>query len=190
MIKSSQAEITLLLNELKSGNKETINQLLPMVYKDLRKLASRYLYKEHGQRTIQTTELVHEAYLKLVGGNEVTLQNRAHFFGLAANSMRQILVDYARKRNAQKRGGDLTRVSLCEGIIVFNNDNEKMIALDDALNKLSGFDSRLSRIVELRFFSGLTIEETAEVMEISVSTVKREWNIAKAWLFRELEKAA
>jgi RNA polymerase sigma factor (TIGR02999 family) len=184
----SQADITLLLNDFRNGNKDSFNQLLPIVYKELRRLASRYLKKEYSNRTIQTTELVHEAYIRLVGSNDVSsIHNRAHFFGIAANSMRQILVDYARKKNATKRGGDFTRISLYEDIIVVDNNNDKIIAIDEALKKLSLIDNRLCRIVELRFFTGLSIEETAEVTGVSVSTIKREWNIAKAWLFRELE---
>jgi RNA polymerase sigma factor (TIGR02999 family) len=183
----SRAEITLLLNDYSNGNKDSLNRLLPVVYKELRKLASRYLRKEYSSRTIQTTELVHEAYMRLFGDSEVSIHNRAHFFGIAANSMRQILVDYARKKSAAKRGGGFTRVSLIEDIIIIDNDSDKIIIIDEALKKLALIDNRLCSIVELRFFTGLSIEETAEVMGISVSTVKREWNIAKAWLYRELE---
>jgi RNA polymerase sigma factor (TIGR02999 family) len=190
MQNSSRNEITLLLSKLQKGDRQVVDKLMPLVYSELRRLASKYLSREYEKRTIQTTELVHEAYIKLIGNVNISWQNRAHFFGIAANSMRQILVDYARKRLAEKRGGSFTRVSLFEGILVFDETDEKIIALDEALAKLSEIDSRLSRIVELRFFTGLTIEETAEVMQISSSTVKREWNIAKAWLYREIENTA
>jgi RNA polymerase sigma factor (TIGR02999 family) len=184
----AQTDITLLLDDFRNGRKEIINQLLPVVYKELRRLASRYLRKEYNNRTIQTTELVHEAYLKLAGSSDIAANNRAQFFGIAANSMRQILVDYARKKHAVKRGGDFARITLYEDIVLTEGDNDRIIAIDNALTKLGDIDERLCRIVELRFFSGLSIDETAEVMNISASTVKREWALAKAWLFRELEE--
>ena len=188
MNNAAHTDITLLLDDFRNGRKEIINQLLPVVYKELRRLASRYLRKEYNNRTIQTTELVHEAYLRLAGNSEMAAKNRAQFFGIAANSMRQILVDYARKKHAVKRGGDFTRITLYEDIIITDGSNDKIIAIDSALIKLGQIDERLCRIVELRFFTGLSIDETAEVMEISTSTVKREWALAKAWLFRELEE--
>jgi RNA polymerase sigma-70 factor, ECF subfamily len=183
----AETDVTLLLNDYRNGNKDNINLIMTIVYKELRHLASRYLKKEYNNRTIQTTELVHEAYIRLAGSSDLNAENRTRFFGIAANSMRQILVDYARKKNAVKRGGDFTRISLCEDIIISDENDDKIIAIDEALKKLDVIDSRLCRIVELRFFSGLSIEETAEVLGISISTVKREWNLAKAWLFRELE---
>jgi len=183
---NSEHNITRLLNDVNSGDQAAINQLLPVVYCELKIIASKYLSAEHGSRTIQTTDLVHEAYLKLIGSQKISWQNRAHFFGIAANSMRQILVDLARKRKAAKRGGDETKISLSEGIVVMDETDDKLIALDEALNKLAEFDQRLSKIVELRFFSGLTIEETSAVLNLSDSTIKREWNVAKAWLHREL----
>ncbi len=186
MQQPSRENITILLNDVSSGNKEALNELLPLVYNELRKLASKYLGAEYKNRTIQTTELVHEAYLKLLGNQNISWQNRAHFFGIAANSMRQILVDLARKRNAKKRGGDETKISLQEGLIIMDETDDKLLALDEALKKLETFDKRLSQIVELRFFSGLTIEETAAVLNFSDSTIKREWNVAKAWLYKEL----
>jgi len=189
MKKSSQTDVTLLLNELQSGNKETINKILPIVYNELRKLASKYLDKEYGNRTIQTTELVHEAYLKLIGGSEVSWQNRAHFFGLAANSMRQILVDYARRRNARKRGEGKDNISLDDAPTVSVQMDDQILALDEALQKLETVDERSCKIVELRYFSGLTIEETAEFLEISPATTKRDWNFAKAWLYREMKNS-
>jgi RNA polymerase sigma factor (TIGR02999 family) len=181
----SQSEITLLLHQVRSGSKPALEQLLPLVYDELRQLASRYLHQEYQHRTIQTTELVHEAYIRLVGA-DITWENRAHFFGIAARSMRQILVVEARKRNAEKRGGEFTRVSLAEGILVSDQTDGKLLALEDALTRLETFDARLCKIVELRFFTGLSIEETAEAMLLSPATIKREWAVAKAWLHREI----
>jgi RNA polymerase sigma factor (TIGR02999 family) len=189
MNNTSHTEITLLLNELQNGNKESINKILPLVYNELRRLASKYLKKEYSNRTIQTTELVHEAYLKLIGSNEVSWQNRTHFFGIAANAMRQILVDYARKRKAGKRGEGKDNISLDDAPTISVQTDEQILALDNALKKLETVDERSCKIVELRYFSGLTIEETAEFLEISPATTKRDWNFAKAWLYREIKSA-
>ena len=185
MVPSQSFEITQLLNQLRGGSSTALEQLLPLVYDELRRLASIYLQKEYQHRTIQTTELVHEAYLRLVG-SDVSWENRAHFFGIAARSMRQILVAQARKRNAEKRGGEFTRVSLAEGILVSDKTDDKLLALEEALAKLESFDERMCRIIELRFFAGLTIEETAEAITLSPATIKREWAVAKAWLQREI----
>jgi RNA polymerase sigma factor (TIGR02999 family) len=188
-VQSSPNELTLLLEEASKGNKTVINKIFPIVYNELRKIASKYLYKEYGERTIQTTELVHEAYIKIMGGSNISLENRSHFFGIAANAMRQLLVDFSRKRNAEKRGGqNHTRISLVEGILIFNEYEDKILDIDNALKKLFKIDEGLSKIVELRFFAGLNIEETANVLGCSSSTVKREWNLAKAWLLRELSE--
>jgi RNA polymerase sigma factor (TIGR02999 family) len=188
MPESSQQNITLLLEECVNGKREAVNELLPIVYNELRKISSKYLHDEYRNHTLQTTELVHEAYIKLVGGQEINWQNRAHFFGIAANSMRQILVDYARKRNSQKRGEGKTHVSLDDAEELIFNTEEDIIALDEAMKKLEVFDPDLSKVVELRFFAGLNVEETAKVLDRSASTIKREWSLARAWLFRELEK--
>jgi len=185
-LQSSPKDLTLLLSELSKGNKNVINEIFPIVYNELRKLASRYLYQEYGERTIQTTELVHEAYLKIIGSENIALENKSHFFGIAANAMRQLLVDFARKRNTEKRGGNQTKISLSEGAVIFGEYDEKILELDDAMKKLTGFDERLSKVVELRFFAGLNVDETANVLDCSPSTVKREWSLARAWLFREL----
>jgi RNA polymerase sigma factor (TIGR02999 family) len=155
------------------------------VYDELRQLAASYLRQEYQHRTIQTTELVHEAYIRLVG-SDITWENRAHFFGIAARSMRQILVAQARKRNSEKRGGEFTRVSLAEGILVSDQTDGKLLALEESLTKLETFDERLCKIIELRFFTGLSIEETAVAMMLSPATIKREWAVAKAWLHREI----
>ncbi len=181
----TQTEITRLLHEVRDGSKPALERLLPLVYDELRQLASRYLQQEYQQRTFQTTELVHEAYIRLVGA-EITWENRAHFFGIAARSMRQILVAQARKRNTEKRGGEFTRVSLAEGILLSDETDGKLLALEEALTRLETFDERLCKIIELRFFTGLSIEETAEAMLLSAATIKREWAVAKAWLQREI----
>jgi RNA polymerase sigma factor (TIGR02999 family) len=189
MDNKSSNEVTRLLSEIGNGNQNAVEKLLPLVYKELRQLASRYLSAEFQKRTIQTTELVHEAYLKLVGQENLNLQNRNHFFGVAANSMRQILVDYARKRNAVKRGKGVVKISLEDAAFLTDEKSEEIVQLDESLKRLEAFDKRLSQIVEMRFFAGMTIEETAEVLNISPSTVKREWNLAKAWLYKEMGHA-
>jgi RNA polymerase sigma factor (TIGR02999 family) len=155
------------------------------VYDELRKIASSYLSRERPGQTIQTSDLVHEAYLRLAEA-DVSWQNRAHFFGIAARSMRQILVDYARRRNAEKRGGGMTRVSLSESVLVLDEDFSRLLMLDDALRRLEQVDARLCKVVELRYFSGLTVGETAEVLSVSTRTVENDWNLAKAWLFRTM----
>lgn len=182
----SPKDLTLLLAEMNKGNRDVINEIFPIVYNELRKLASTYLYREYEERTIQTTELVHEAYLKIIGGENISPQNKSHFFGIAANAMRQLLVDFARKRNTEKRGGNRTKISLSEGALIFGEYNEKILDLDEALKRLAEFDERLSKVVELRFFAGLNVEEAAEVLSCSPATIKREWSLARAWLFREL----
>ena len=155
------------------------------MYDELRKIASSYLSRERPGQTIQTSDLVHEAYLRLAEA-DVSWQNRAHFFGIAARSMRQILVDYARRRNAEKRGGGMTRVSLSESVLVLEEDFSRLLMLDDALRRLEQVDARLCKVVELRYFSGLTVGEAAEVLSVSTRTVENDWNLAKAWLFRTM----
>jgi RNA polymerase sigma-70 factor (ECF subfamily) len=181
-------EVTELLNNVRGGDPSALARLLPLVYDELRTIASSYLYREQHQATIQTSDLVHEAYLKLVG-SDVSWQNRAHFFGIAANAMRQILIDYARHRNAEKRGGGLTRVSLNENILVVDDTFSRLLLLDEALTQLQQIDERLCKVVELRYFSGLTVEETAEVLQISPRTVKTDWSLARAWLKRTIDRA-
>jgi RNA polymerase sigma factor (TIGR02999 family) len=159
---------------------------MPLVYDELRRLAHHYLRQERSDHTLQSTALVHEAYLRLAGKNPPQWQNRAHFFGIAAHIMRQILVEYARGRNAAKRGGDALTLTLDEAVAHPQHLDVDVVALDKALNELSGLDAQQSRIVELRFFAGLTIEDTSEVLGISPATVKRDWVTARAWLFRAL----
>lgn len=181
-------EVTSLLLQLRQGNRLVLSELLPLVYGELRRIASAFLQDENRNHTLLTTDLVHEAFLKMVGSDQQTYENRAHFFSIAANSMRQILVDEARKRNAQKRGGGAAKVSLDEGAILTDANADQLVALDEAMKALAEFDQQMGQIVELRFFAGLTIEEVADVLSISVSTVKRDWNVAKAWLYREMSK--
>ena len=164
---------------------------MPLVYAELRAIAGRYLSRESPSHTLQSTALVHEAYFKLVGQRSVRWQNRAHFFGIAAQMMRRILVDHARRQHRAKRGGATPKLSLDEAMAAAEPEAEvDLLALDEALTSLSTIDPRAARIVELRFFSGLTIEETAEVLAISSGTVKREWSTARAWLYREMRQSS
>jgi RNA polymerase sigma factor (TIGR02999 family) len=161
---------------------------MPLVYNELRRLADHYLRQERQDHTLQPTALVHEAYLKLIDQTRVDWQNRAHFFGVAAQVMRRILVDHARRHRASKRGGFQQKLTLDEAIDYSQSRDVDLVALDDALNALARLDARQSRIVELRFFGGLTIEETAEALDISPATVKVDWSMAKAWLRREISR--
>ena len=183
---SSQPNITELLVGYGRGDKEALDQLMPLVYDELRRQAARYLRREQPGHTLQTTALIHEAYVRLVDQRTVQWQNRAHFFGIAAQLMRRILVDHARTKKRAKRGGSGVRVSLDEATVAVKGQDLDVVALDEALERLAKIDEQQSRVVELRFFSGLTVEETAEVMGISAATVKRDWSMAKAWLHREL----
>jgi RNA polymerase sigma-70 factor (ECF subfamily) len=181
--------VTQLLVELTDGKTQVLERLLPIVYGELRVLANNYLRRERADHTLQPTALVHEAYLKLVDQKNVQWQNRAHFFGVAANIMRRILVDHARKHNADKRGGEFSKEQLEEALIVVSNEKSfELLALDDALEELAKVDPQKSRIVELRYFGGLSVEETAEVMGVSEITVKRHWKMAKAWLFGQISR--
>ena len=187
MTHNSPDEVTGLLIDWSSGDQSALNKLLPLVESELHRLAHHYMKRERAGHTLQTTGLVNEAYLRLIGQKNVSWQNRAHFFGIAARLMRQILVDYARRRQFAKRGGNALQVSLDQAAIVADESSAEMIALDDALNALADFAPEQSRIVELRFFGGLTIEETAEVMKLSVDKIKRDWSMAKAWLYHEIK---
>ena len=189
MATRSPEGITQLLERWSQGDEEALDQLMPLVYDELHRLAGAYLRRERREHTLQPTALVNEAYLKLVRQRNIQWQNRAQFFGVAAQLMRRILVDHARANDAAKRGGDRVNVSL-KNIGAFGTQpTTDVLALHDVLNRLAEIDPDQSRIVELRFFGGLTIEEAAEVMQVSHSTVEREWKIAKAWLKRELSKS-
>ncbi len=185
-MKKESQNITILLNNASNGDELALDRILPLVYDELRIISSKYLRNEYRKHTLQTTELVHEAYFKLIGTEKLTWESRAHFFGIAARSMRQILVDYARKRKADKRGSGKTNLSIDKAEFLLTDTEEQLIGLDDALNKLEKIDERAMKIVELRFFSGLSIEETAKLLNISPATVKRDWSFAKAWLYREI----
>jgi RNA polymerase sigma factor (TIGR02999 family) len=183
-------QVTRLLREWSNGDESALEQLTPLVYGELRRLAGRYLRKERPDHTLQSTALVHEAFIRLVDQRDVKWQNRAHFFGVAAQMIRRILVDHARGRQATKRGSGAPKLSLDEALATPERKDLDILALDDALNSLAKIDPQQARIVELRFFTGLTVEETAEVLGISPATVKRDWVTAKAWLYRDISRAA
>jgi len=180
--------VTKLLLDLSGGDRSAVDLLLPVIYDELRRLAANYLRRERPDHTLQPTALVHEAYLHLVDQTRVNWQNRAHFFGVAAQIMRRLLIDHARKHNAEKRGQDYEKLSLDENIDRSVERSGDLIALDDALDALATFDEQKARLVELRYFGGLSIEETADVMGVTPTTVKRHWRLAKAWLYGELQK--
>ncbi len=182
----SMSDITKMLEDYRNGNREVLDELLPLVYGELRRLAHSYLRSERKDLTLQTTALVHEAYLKLIDQHSVSFENRAQFFALSATSMRRILLDNARRHSAEKRGSGGAKISLDDVAEISVDVNEDLIALDLALQELKEFDALQAKIIELRYFGGLTIEETAEVLKISPATVKREWTLARAWLFQRL----
>jgi RNA polymerase sigma factor (TIGR02999 family) len=187
---SGSHEVTQLLLAWNAGDQTALDQLAPLVERELHRLAQGYLNHERRGHSLQATELVNEAYVRLIDWRSVRWQNRAHFFGMAAQLMRRILVDHARRRHFQKRGGDAIQVSLAKAENIAEERGVDVIALDDALNALAQFDERKSRIVELRFFGGLSEAEIAEALNVSLRTVQREWNLAHAWLYRELSKEA
>lgn len=186
---NTSSEITGLLLAWSDGNREALERLTPLVYQELRRLAESYLRRERAGHTLQPTALAHEAYLKLIDQQCVRWQNRAHFFGIAAQAMRRILVDHARTRLAEKRGSGAPVVSLDEAIDAAVQRADQLVALDEALKTLAEMDPQKSRVVELKYFGGMTLEETAEVLGISRATVIREWRMAKAWLYGELNKS-
>ena len=179
-------EVTKLLERWREGNREALDALLPLVYDELRRLAHRHLRNERQEHTLQSTALVHEAYFRLVGQNFPEWQGRTHFFAIAAQLMRQILADYARSRRAAKRGSGVCMVALDELEVLPQRRDVDIVALNDALDTLAELDARQTRVVELRFFAGLSLEEISEVMEIGTATVQRDWTAARAWLHREM----
>jgi RNA polymerase sigma factor (TIGR02999 family) len=181
-----QQNVTRMLIELSNGNGSVIEALLPVVYDELKKLAASYLRRERSDHTLQPTALVHEAYLKLVDQTRVSWQNRAHFFGVAAQIMRRILVDHARQHQADKRGGEFQKLQLDENIDKAVEISSDLLRLDEALDDLAKSDPPLAKLVELRYFGGLTFEEAAEVLGVSVMTAKRHWKLARAWLFDKM----
>ena len=184
----SPKEITRLLVAWGDGDQAALEELTPLVHEELRRLAHHYMGGERTGHTLQTTALVNEAYIRLIDWKNVRWQSRAHFFGVSAQLMRRILVDFARSRGYQKRGGGALAVSLDEAAFVSNDKGADLVALDEALESLAKLDARQSKVVELRFFGGLSVEETAEVLKVSSGTVRRDWSLARAWLHRELSK--
>lgn len=185
---SSSKDLTRLLLAWSNGDERALDKLTPLVYDELRRLARRYLRRERSGHSLQATALVHEAFIRLIDQQQTPWESRLHFFGIAAQLMRQILVEHARSRQAAKRGGGALRLSLSQAGAIFPDPDVDLVALDDALNLLARIDPQKSRLVELRFFSGLTIEETAEALGVSPATVIRQWRLAKAWLYREIKK--
>ena len=189
LMAGAPGDVTQLLADLQDGRPDAASQLIPLVYDELHRLARGQMRHERADHTLQATALVHEAYLRLVNQPQRTWQNRAHFIAVAAQVMRRILVDYARARRTSKRGSAPQRVPLEEPLLFTEEQSDDLVSLDEALERLAQFDHRQSRVVELRFFGGLTAEETAEVLGISSKTVKRDWTVARAWLHREVRKA-
>ncbi len=186
----SDPSITALLEQYAGGDAAALDRLFPLVYEELRQVARGHLHAERSGHTLDTTALVHEAYMKLVKHPpHVQWESRTHFFAVAARAMRQILVNHAKSRRRAKRGGDAPMISLDEAVVMPEARPEALVALDDALKRLEGLDARQSRVVELRYFGGLTIEETAQVLAVSIVTVKRDWTSARAWLYREVRES-
>jgi RNA polymerase sigma factor (TIGR02999 family) len=183
------SDITRLLHAWSDGDQTALEQLLPLIERELHRLARNYMRREHPGHTLQTTALVNEAYFRLVDQKSVHWQNRAHFFGIAAQIMRRILLNYARDRHRAKRGGTAVQVSLSEVSVITAEKSAELIALDEALTRLGEIDERSCRVIELRYFGGLSVEETAEVLGVSTVTVARDWKMAKAWLAREIGRA-
>ena len=189
MTASQPHEITEWLAAWNEGDQQALDQLIPLVYEEMRRIAHRYLRREQPGHSLQTTALAHEAFLKLTEGAPVTWQNRAHFFAVCASVMRRLLIDLARERQAQKHGGGALRVDLEEALTLAEERDGSLLALNDALDLLAQQDARKSRVIELRYFVGLSVEETAEVLKVSTDTVMRDWRLAKAWLLQQLSIA-
>lgn len=185
----NSSQITQLLRQWSDGKREELESLMPLIYDELRGQASRYLKRERSNHTLQTTDLINEAYIKLIDQRQIKWQNRAHFFAIAAQAMRRILVDYARQRQREKRGGKAEDLPPEQAISIVSQEKKvDLVALDDALTRLEKFDERQARVVELRYFSGLSLDETAEVLGVSNVTVRLDWNMAKAWLLQEITR--
>jgi RNA polymerase sigma factor (TIGR02999 family) len=189
-VASSPQGVTQLLKAWSNGEQQALDELIPLVYAELHRLARRYMGRERNAHTLQPTALVHEAYERLIDLKHVTWQNRAHFFGVSAQLMRRILVDYARSRRYSKRVGEWRQIPLNEAVTIFRDRSTDIVALDDAMRVLAGIDPRKERVVEMRFFGGLSIKEIAEVLDISQESVLRDWRLAKVWLLRELSQGA
>ncbi len=189
MVMTATSNITELLNDWQDGDQAALEKLTPLVYDELKRMAHRYVQRERNGHTLQTTALVNEAYLRLAAQEKPSWQNRAHFFAVTAQVMRHILIDYARRRRALKHGGEAQQVPLEDASLMSAHRAEELVALDEALAELKQFDARKSSVVELRYFGGLSLEETAAAMDISMMTVRRDWRAAKAWLFRRMSEA-
>ena len=188
MSTASPQEVTRLLLDWRAGNRAALNQLMPLVYQELHQQAARYLRRERPDHTLQATALVHEAYLRLFGAQQVEWQSRQHFFVTASRTIRRILVDYARKHNSQKRGGDASRVDFENALLIAKSYSKEFVELDRALEELAVADPRKSQVVELRFFGGMTMDEIAALLHVSENTIKRDWTIARAWLQSRIEQ--
>jgi RNA polymerase sigma factor (TIGR02999 family) len=186
----ARSDATDLLLAWSQGDESAFDELVPLVYQELHALARRYMRGERSDHTLQATALVNEAYVRLIDVNRIQWQNRAHFLAVAAQTMRRILVEFARHRRRQKRGGDVVRVTLDDAMGIAQDKGADLVALSDALTALAAFDSRMSQAVELRFFGGLSVQETADVLKVSPETVMRDWKTAKAWLLRELSRSS
>ncbi len=186
MANLTSQQITHLLLAWGNGDEAALGQLMPLVYNELRKVAARHLRRQRPNHTLQTTDLVNEAYMRLIDSSQVRWQNRAHFFAVSAQLMRRILVDFARERNNLKRGGGAQQVSLDEGLVVAPERGADLLALDEALTRLAALNARQAQVVELRYFGGLNEEETAEALKVSLRTVQRDWNLARLWLYQAL----
>ncbi|MBI4902151.1 MAG: sigma-70 family RNA polymerase sigma factor [Acidobacteria bacterium] len=180
-----QVEVSALLEQVRAGDREALNRLMPLVYDQLRSMAARFMNSASGGETLRTTALVHEAYLRLVGG-QGSFESRSHFFGVAAKAMRAVLIDHARGRSRQKRGGEFQRVDFDEGLMISTQDHGRILEIDDSLRRLEAMDPRKAQIVELLYFGGLTHEETAAVVGVSETTIQRDLKLARAWLHRDL----
>lgn len=187
-IVTQSQNLTDLLHEWREGDREALEKLTPLVYEELRRIAHRYMRQERNDHTLQTTALVNEAYVRLVDERKIDWENRSHFFAVMARVMRHVLTDHARRRSYVKHGGGMRPISLSDSDVMSLERASELVSLDEALKRLAELDQRKSRVVELRYFGGLSLEETATVMETSVMTVRRDWSAAKAWLFRELKK--
>jgi RNA polymerase sigma-70 factor (ECF subfamily) len=188
MATASPRDVTQLLQAWSRGEEKALEALIPLIYRELRQRAHRYMGRERAGHTLQTSALINEAYLRLVGAAPVAWESRSHFFAIAARMMRRILVDHARTRRSLKRGGNGRPVSLDEELLVSPSPDRDLVSLDDALNALAALDARKVRVVELRFFGGLSVEETAEVLKVSPQTVLRDWKLARVWLLREMKR--
>jgi RNA polymerase sigma-70 factor, ECF subfamily len=186
-VDSTGTEVTALLARVTKGDQEAVSKLIPLVYDEMRRLAGHYMRRERPDHTLQATALVHEAYMKMVEQRPADLQNRAHFFGVAAQVMRHILIDHARGHRREKRGGAKELVPLDDALVFSEGKSEELLALDEALQRLAKLDPRQAKVIEMRFFGGLTVEETAEALGISTITVKRDWSLGRAWLYGDLE---